>query len=226
MKIFLDTAHIPAIEKWAAMGIIDGVTTNPSHLSKEGQNHASLDPGKLIKKICALLPNGQISVQVTESDPEKVYEQAKNLVELAPNIVVKIPCHQDYYGVIKQLVAEGVPVNITLVFSVFQGLMMCKLGVRYISPFIGRLDDAGVSGDGIAMLGDLRTMVDQYCFETQILAASLRTPEHLQAALLLGADCATLSPELLEKVVAHPLTDAGMQKFAQDWQKLGIKKFL
>jgi len=238
MKIFLDTAHISAIEKWAATGIVDGVTTNPSHLSKEGQNPAGIkladielvgqhtiaaDPAAIIKKICSVLPNGEISVQVTESDPEKVYHQAKQLAALAHHIVVKIPCHQDYYAVIHKLVNEGVPLNITLVFSVLQGLMMCKLGVRYISPFIGRLDDVGI--DGIAALAEFRTMVDQYCFETQILAASLRTVEHLHAAMLIGVDSATITPELLEKAVVHPLTDAGMKKFAQDWEKLGVRKF-
>ena len=136
MKIFLDTANTELIQKWAQTGLIDGVTTNPTHLSKERKN-----PIDQILAICDILPSGSISVEVVEVTPENVYLQARKIASLCDNIVVKIPCHPSYYSTIKQLVNEGIPLNITLVFSLAQGLMMAKLGVQYISPFIGRLDD-------------------------------------------------------------------------------------
>ncbi len=218
MKLFLDTANIDQIKQWAAMGLVDGVTTNPTHLSKE---HG--DPVGEIKEICALLPEGEISVQVTEAEPEAVYAQAKAITKLSDNILVKIPCSMIYYPVIKKLVSEDVNINITLVFSLAQGLAMCKLGVYCISPFVGRLDD--IDAPGIDLISDLRIMIDRYGFETQLLAASLRTVPQLHEVILAGADIATVPASLLEKALSHPLTDKGMQIFADDWKKLGIKKF-
>lgn len=218
MKIFLDTAHLESIEKWAATGLIDGVTTNPTHLSKEGT-----DPKKLILKICKLLPEGEISVEVTQDDPKKVYEQALAIANLSDNILVKIPCHVRYYEVILKLVQEGIPVNITLVFTLLQSLMMCKLGVHYISPFVGRWDDIDI--DGITLIPEIRNMVDMYLFDTQILAASLRTVPQFHDAIRAGADAVTLPVEVLEKATTHILTDQGIAKFNADWQKLGIKNF-
>ena len=218
MKLFLDTANIETIKKWAASGIIDGVTTNPSHLSKEG-----VDPTKRVLEICSLLPAGEISVEVTEKDPQAVYKQAKKIAQLADNILVKIPCHKDYYAIIKQLVDEGVKINITLVFSVIQGVMMSKLGVFYISPFIGRWDDIDV--DGIRLLHEMRQVIFQYGFETGILAASLRHVRHLHDAIMAGADAVTIPIAVLEKALDHPLTDQGIAKFDADWQQLGIKQF-
>ena len=218
MKIFLDTAHIPSIKKWASIGLIDGVTTNPSHLAKEGG-----DPKKQVLEICALMPEGEISIEVTEKDPADVYKQAKAIAALADNVVVKIPCHADYYGVIKKLVDEEVKINITLVFTLVQALMMSKLGVDMVSPFIGRWDDIDV--EGIDLLGQMRDMMDEYGYETQILAASLRNVRHLHDAIAAGADIATLPIELFEKAIEHPLTNQGIVKFDADWQKLGIKQF-
>lgn len=218
MKLFLDTANIETIKKWAASGIIDGVTTNPSHLSKEG-----VDPKKRVLEICSLLPAGEISVEVTEKDPQAVYKQAKEIAQLADNILVKIPCHKDYYAIIKQLVDEGVKINITLVFSVIQGVMMSKLGVFYISPFIGRWDDIDV--DGVKLLYEMRQVIFQYGFETGILAASLRHVRHLHDAIMAGADAATVPIGVLKKALDHPLTDQGIAKFDADWQQLGIKQF-
>ena len=219
MKIFLDTADRRAIKKWAATGIIDGVTTNPSHLSKEGG-----DPKKVVEEICAMLPEGDISVEVTQTEPEAVYKQAREIAEIADNVVVKIPCHADYYEVIKRLVHEEIEINVTLVFTLIQALIMCKLDVQYISPFVGRWDDIDV--DGMNVLYEMREMIDQYGFvETSLLAASLRHVRHLHEAILVGADAATVPVDVLEKVIAHPLTDQGMNKFLADWQKLGIKKF-
>src|SRR3990170_3312817 len=178
MKIFLDTANLNEIKKWHDVGILDGVTTNPSLLAKEGKN-----PHALIKEICALV-QGDVSVEVTESSPKKVYEQAKAISALAENIVVKIPCHIDYYPVIKQLVSEGVKLNITLVFTVLQSLCMAKLGVTYISPFIGRWVDIDV--DGIGILADIKTMLDQYNFvNTKLLAASVRSISDFHQAVLI-----------------------------------------
>ncbi len=218
MKIFLDTANIQSIKKWIPTGLIDGITTNPTHLSKEGG-----DPKKRVLEICALLPKGDISVEITEQEPEQVYAQAKEIAQLAKNIVVKIPCHAQYYPIIKRLVDEKIPLNITLVFTLLQGLMMCKLGVRYISPFIGRWDDIDV--EGIPLLHEMRHMIDFYGFETGVLAASLRHVRHVHDAVVAGADVATMPENILQKAVSHPLTDHGIEKFNADWQKLGIKQF-
>jgi transaldolase len=217
MKFFLDTANFEALNKAKKTGLIQGVTTNPTHLSKEGEGV------ELVKKIAALLPNCDISVEVTEKTPEAIYNQAKEIANLAPNIVVKIPCYNEYVPVIHTLVQEGIPLNITLLFSVVQGLCMAKLQVKYISPFIGRLDD--IDTDGMQLVQDLRTILDTYCFKTQILAASLRSIPDIHQAALAGADIATLPVTIYENMLDHPLTDKGMKLFDQDWQKLGIKKF-
>jgi len=218
MKIFLDTANIAAIKKWASTGLIDGVTTNPSHLAKEGG-----DAKKQVLDICALLPEGEISVEVTEKDAEAVYKQAKAIAALSQNIVVKVPCHADYYPIIKRLVDDGIKLNITLVFTLIQGLMMSKMGVEIISPFIGRLDDIDV--EGIDLLYEMKDMMDHYDFETQILAASIRSVRHFHKAILAGADIVTLPVEVFEKSLEHPLTHQGIEKFDADWKKLGIKQF-
>ena len=218
MKLFLDTADSAQIKQWKDTGIVDGITTNPTHLSKAGD-----DPKRRILEICALLPNGDISVEVTEHDPEMVYKQAREIAALSDTITVKIPCHIQYYSVIKKLVDQGIRINITLVFTLIQGLMMCKLGVRYISPFVGRWDDTDV--EGTTLLEELRYMIDTYGYETQILAASLRTVRHLHYAIIAGSDVATVPVSLLKKSVDHILTDKGMELFDADWKKLGIKQF-
>ncbi|OGB96992.1 hypothetical protein A3F06_01410 [candidate division TM6 bacterium RIFCSPHIGHO2_12_FULL_36_22] len=218
MKIFLDTANVADIKKWSHMGIIDGVTTNPSHLSKEGGN-----PVEIIKEIMKILPHGEISVEVTEKDPMAVYEQAKKIAALGNNILVKVPCASEYYDIINKLVQENVKLNITLVFTLIQSLMMCKLGVTYISPFIGRLND--IDEDGIEVLHEIKYMQTQYDFSTGILAASIRTVDQFHGTIDAGVDAVTLSAETLEKAVKHPLTEQGMEKFDADWKKLGIKKF-
>ena len=218
MKIFLDTADVAAIERWIPTGLIDGVTTNPSHLSKAGGS-----PQSHIAKICSLLPNGSVSVEVTETEPEKVYEQAHAISNLSDTILVKVPCHKDYYPVIHKLAQEDVRLNITLVFTAIQGLMMSKLGAEYISPFVGRWDDIDV--DGIGLLDELRQMMDVHNLSTGILAASLRTVRHLHDAILAGADAVTLPVEVFEKALEHPLTNQGIEKFNADWAKLGISQF-
>lgn len=219
MKFFLDTANVKEIKRWMQTGLIDGVTTNPSLLSKEKG-----DAKKIIKEICKVVKGGDVSIEVTEKDPKKVYAQAKKIAALAKNVVVKIPCHPDYFAVIKKLVDEGVALNITLVFSLLQGLMMCKLGVKYISPFVGRLDD--IDADGMNVTAELREMIDEHVFlNTKILAASIRSVRHFHEATMIGADVATVPVAVLEKAMHHPLTDKGMDKFLQDWKNLGIKIF-
>ena len=219
MKIFLDTANLEGIKHWVKTGLIDGVTTNPTHLSKEGG-----DIKKLVKEICAVVSHGDVSVETTEIAPQKVYEQAKEISKLADNVIVKIPCHQDYYLIIKKLVDQGIKINVTLVFTLIQSLFMCKLGVKYISPFIGRWDDIDV--DGIEIIDELRLMIDDYEFtKTKILAASIRHVRHFHEAILAGADVITVPIAVMEKATKHPLTDQGIAKFNADWQKLGIKQF-
>lgn len=218
MKIFLDTADAHVIGAWSKTGIIDGVTTNPTHLSKVGG-----DPVDVIKKICSLLPHGCVSVEVTEVEPQKVYEQAKKIAKLAPQISVKIPCHIKYYSVIKKLVDEKISLNITLVFSLMQGVAMCKLGVAYISPFVGRLED--IDAPGVKLVEELVLVRSVYGYETEVLAASIRTVEQLHDVMVAGADIVTMPVDVLEKAVSHQLTDKGMQMFLDDWKKLGITQF-
>jgi transaldolase len=218
MKIFLDTADIHAISSWKTTGLIDGVTTNPTHISKVNGS-----PKKTVLEICKLLPQGDISVEVTETSAAGVYKQAHALAKLAKNIIVKIPCHRDYYAVIAKLADEGVKINITLVFSLIQGLMMSKLGVQYISPFVGRWDD--IDQDGVALLFQLRQMIDEYAYSTEVLAASLRHVPHIHQAIMAGADAITVPPDVLAKATDHLLTDKGMELFAHDWKKLGVKQF-
>ncbi len=218
MKIFLDTANLATIKKWAETGLVDGVTTNPTHLSKEGK-----DPKKQVLAICKVLPDGFISVEVTEKEPQKIYVQAKKIADLAENVVVKIPCHKDNVEIIHKLTQEGIALNITLVFSLPQAYLMSKLGVTFISPFVGRLDDSGV--DGCAVLDQIQRMVTNNVFDTQVIAASIRNMHHFHAAIAAGVDVITLPAEVLEKSLGHILTDEGIAKFDADWQKLGIKQF-
>lgn len=218
MKIFLDTAHFLSIEKGHETGLIDGVTTNPTHLSKE-----SGDIVMLLKKICKLMEPDDVSIEITENEPAAVYKQAREIAALASNVIVKIPCALEFTPVIKQLVKEGVAINITLLFSVNQGLLMSKLGVKYISPFIGRLDD--IDAEGITVIQDLKKVFENYYCSTQILAASLRSTIHVTEVALAGADVATIPVPLFESLLNHPLTDRGRKLFDNDWKKLGIKKF-
>ena len=222
MQIFLDTADIHFIQEAIKTGLITGITTNPTSLSKEiGKEHSDII--KLLKKICELLDPYDVSIEVTESEPKAVYAQAKRIAQIAPNVAVKIPCKREYLEVIKQLVAENIAVNITLLFSFVQGMLMCKLGVKYISPFIGRLDD--IDSNGLELIEDLKTGIDNYDFETQILAASIHNLKHIHHAALLGADIATIPTELFDKLLEHPLTNTGLAQFQADWKKLGITQF-
>jgi transaldolase len=213
MKFFLDTANIDLIKKWIPTGLVDGVTTNPSLLSKEGS-----DTKKVLLEICDLV-KGDVSIEVVKKDPQEVYEQAKQISGVASNVVVKIPFAQEYLPIISKLTKEGVKINVTLIFSMVQALLVSKLGVTYISPFIGRWDDIDV--DGMGLIEQLMVMKYNYGFESEILAASIRNVIHLHKAILMGTDVATIPPKLLDKVFAHPLTLQGIQKFDADWKKLG-----
>ncbi len=218
MKIFLDSANYNDIKKWVDTGLVDGVTTNPTLLSKEGG-----DTKKNLLDICALVP-GDVSIEVVEKTPEAVYQQARQIAQLADNVVVKIPFSMIYLPVIKKLVEEEIHLNITLVFSALQALMVAKLGVYIISPFVGRIDDTGV--DGMELVAEIMDIKNMYEFETQVLAASLRTVSHWKQAALVGADIATLPPSVLEKAMYHPLTEQGIALFDADWKKLDKKNLL
>ena len=218
MKIFLDTADRKEIKKWVTTGIVDGITTNPTHLSKQG-----IETKKVLLDICQMVP-GNVSIEVVEKEPERVYQQAKEISQLANNVVVKIPFAYEYLSVIDRLVKEDVRINVTLIFSLLQALLVAKLGVTYISPFIGRWDDIDV--DGIDLIPELMIMKETYGFTSEILAASIRHLMHWHHATLAGADIATVPPTLLEKLMNHPLTERGIAKFDADWKKLEKKTLL
>lgn len=223
MKIFLDSSRLESIISCKETGLIDGITTNPSLLSQEitKTNHPNIS--KLLDQICAVMHPFPVSIEVTEKDPAEIYAQAKKISVIAQNAVVKIPCYREYLPVIRKLVQDKININITLLFSLPQALAMAKLGVRYVSPFIGRLDD--IDSDGIELIENIRIMFDNYGYETEILAASMRNTKHIHDVLLAGSDIATLPVELFEKLVDHPLTTIGMAKFEQDWKKTGLIQF-
>jgi len=219
MKIFLDTANLEFIKKWVPTGLIDGITTNPTHLSKEGK-----DPVKQVKDICKVMkPYGDVSIEVTEQSPDAVYKQAHEISKLSDNVVVKIPCAKEYYDVIRRLVEDGIKINATLVFNLEQSLLMAKLGVYYISPFIGRLNDIGE--DGLHVVEEIKIMLSMYQYGSKLLAASVRTVGTVHSVMLFGVDITTMPTNVFEKMMEHPLTEKGMEKFSTDWKKLGIKKF-
>lgn len=218
MKLFLDTADVSVIEQYAKTGLLQGVTTNPTHLSKQGGN-----PREVIAAIGALFPAGHVSVEITEKEPEAVYKQALALASVHSSIVVKIPCHEHYYEIINKLVQEGIKINVTLIFTLLQAVFMSKLGVTYVSPFVGRLDDIGV--EGMTIVAESVAAKKQYGFKTEILAASLRSVSHLHQAVVAGADALTVPAAVLQKALHHPLTDAGIALFDRDWQSVAPTKF-
>lgn len=215
MKIFLDTANRELIKKFLPTGLIDGITTNPSHLSKEGS-----DTKQVLRDICSMI-EGPVSIEVVEKAPDAVLVQARQIAQFAPNVVVKIPCAAEYFPVIKTAVEEDIKINVTLVFTPLQALFVSKLGVEMISPFLGRLDDVGV--DGLSVLEEIITLKDVYDFESEILAASIRSVIQWQHVTQMGADIVTLPPAIFEQALKHPMTDRGMELFDADWKKLGKK---
>jgi len=212
MKIFIDTANLEEIKNANELGILDGVTTNPSLLAKEGR-----EPIKQIKEICKLV-KGPISAETVGTTAEGMVEDARKLSKIAPNIVVKIPMGKEGLKAVKVLSKEGIKTNMTLVFSVNQGILAAKAGATYASPFIGRLDDIG--HEGIQIVRELVQIFKTYGFKTQVIVASIRHPLHVIEAAKAGAPVATVPFEVIEKMVRHPLTDIGIKKFLDDWKKL------
>ena len=213
MKIFLDTADISEIRRLAPTGMVDGVTTNPSLIAK-----SSDDILATIKEICAEIP-GPVSAEVTATDYDTMLKEGLKLADLADNVAVKVPLTVDGLKVCKTLSDQGIMVNVTLCFSAAQALLAAKAGAAFISPFVGRLDDLGQ--DGMNLIQEIITLYDNYDFDTEVLVASARGPQHVVDAALLGADVVTLPPAILDKMYHHPLTDNGLGAFLSDWQKTG-----
>lgn len=212
MKIFLDTANLESIKKYNDMGLLDGITTNPTLLSKE-----SGDPQKTMEEICKII-KGDVSLEVISTEYEGMLEEARRLRKYGDNVIVKCPMTADGLKACKSLSAEGIPVNITLIFSSNQAVLAAKAGAKYVSPFIGRLDDIGQ--DGMYLIKEIKSIFSNYNFGTQILVASIRHPLHVIEAAKIGADVVTLPPAVLDKMLKHPLTDIGLKNFLADWEKL------
>ena len=213
MKIFIDTANLKEIREAQAMGILDGVTTNPSLISKESFS----DYREGLKEICKLVP-GPVSAEVVGTRFEEMVEEGRSLAKIADNIVVKVPINLEGLKVIKKLSSEGIRINVTLIFSATQALLSAKAGAAFVSPFIGRLDD--IATEGMDLIHQLVTIFDNYDVETEILAASIRHPVHVVQAAIAGADIATMPFNVLDKLLNHPLTDSGAEKFRKDWEKV------
>jgi transaldolase len=212
MKFFLDTANVKQIKEAAGWGILDGVTTNPSLLAKENAKFEDL-----IKEICDIVL-GPVSVESVSTKAEDIIEESRKLASLADNIVVKIPICLEGLKATKVLSHEGIHINTTLIFSSMQALLAAKAGTRYVSPFIGRLDD--ISHEGMNLVDEIVTIYDNYGMDTEIIVASIRHPLHVVEAAMIGADIATIPFGVIEKLVKHPLTDIGMDKFLSDWKKV------
>jgi len=216
MKIFLDTANLESIRKFNDMGLLDGITTNPSLMSKEGGN-----PKDAMEEITKII-KGDVSLEVVSTEYSGMMEEGKRLREYGDNVVVKVPMTPDGLKACKSLSSEGIPVNVTLIFSANQALLAAKSGAKYVSPFIGRLDDIGQ--DGMNLIKDIKEIFKNYPdFKTQILVASIRHPLHVIDAAKIGADVVTLPPAVLDKMMQHPLTKIGLENFLIDWEKLKDK---
>ena len=214
MKFFVDTADTSEIKELAEAGLIDGVTTNPSLVAKSGRKFADV-----IAEICGLT-SGHVSAEVVATDYDAMVSEGRTLQKIAPNVAVKLPLTMDGLKACRTLSNEGTAVNVTLCFSANQALLAAKAGATYISPFIGRLDDLNI--DGMELIEDIRTIYDNYMFETQILAASIRNANHVKDSALAGADVATVPPGVLRGLINHPLTDKGLAAFLADAKKAGI----
>lgn len=212
MKIFLDTASIAEIKKALAYGVIDGVTTNPSLVAREGREFIPL-----VQEITALVP-GPVSVEVTASTPEEMIAQAEAYAALAANVVIKVPINLEGLQVVKTLAGRGIKTNVTLIFSPSQALLAAKAGATYVSPFVGRVDD--ISGDGMALVEDIALIFDNYDITTEIIVASVRHPLHFVEAARIGAHIATIPFATLAQLLNHPLTSSGMERFLKDWEKV------
>lgn len=215
MKFFVDTADTAAIAELQATGLVDGVTTNPSLVAKSGRPFA-----EVIAEICEIVP-GPVSAEVVATDHETMLAEGRKLAAIAPNVAVKVPLTMDGLKTCRALADQGTAVNVTLCFSANQALLAAKAGAAFISPFIGRLDDIHI--DGMELIEEIRTIYDNYLFETEILAASIRSPNHVKLSALAGADVATMPPNVLTSLANHPLTDKGLAAFLADAEKAGVK---
>lgn len=213
MKFFIDTANVEEIRKTNDLGLLDGVTTNPTLVSKEKREFKGL-----IKEICSIV-DGPVNAEVVSTEAEGMIKEAKDLVKLADNIVVKIPLIEEGLKAVKVLAAEDIKTNVTLCFSPTQALMAAKAGAAYVSPFVGRLDD--ISSTGMDLVEQIIAIYDNYGFETEIIVASIRNPTHVVDAALMGADIATIPFKVIQQLIKHPLTDIGLEKFLADWKKMG-----
>ena len=212
MKIFIDTANIDDIKEANLLGVIDGVTTNPTLVSKEGKDFMSI-----IKEICQIV-DGPISVEAVSTDSEGMLKEARDFAQIHANVVVKLPMTRDGLIATKQLATEGIRVNMTLIFSSTQALLAAKAGAAYVSPFVGRLDD--ISHVGMDIVEQIITIYENYGFETEVIVASVRNPLHVVEAALLGADIATVPFKTILQLIKHPLTDRGIEQFLKDWKKV------
>jgi transaldolase len=212
MKFFIDTANVDEIKKGLEMGLVDGVTTNPSLLSKEKKN-----PDAVVKEIVSLVP-GPVSLEVLATEAQAMLEEARRLSSLGSNVVVKIPMTAEGMKAVKKLSEEHIKTNVTLVFQPLQALIAAKAGAAYVSPFVGRLDD--ISSAGMEMVEQIITIYGNYGFETEIIVASVRNPVHVLHAAMMGADVATVPFAVLKQLMAHPLTDIGIEKFLKDYESI------
>ena len=213
MRIFIDTANLNEIKEAADMGLLDGVTTNPSLVAKEGHK----DFKTMLEKICEIV-DGDISAEVVSVDCEGIVKEGRELAKINKNIVVKVPLIKEGLKAVKIFSGEGIKTNVTLCFSPSQALLAAKAGAYLVSPFVGRLDD--ISQNGMDLISQIRQIYDNYGYETQILVASIRHPLHFVDSCLIGADVCTMPFKVIESLAKHPLTDAGLEKFLSDWKKL------
>lgn len=212
MKFFIDTANVDEIKEAHALGLVDGVTTNPSLIAKSGRNFI-----EVIKEITEIV-DGPISAEVVSLDHEGMIREGEELAKIHPNIVVKVPMTPEGLKATKALHGKGIKVNVTLIFTPVQALLAAKAGAAYVSPFVGRLDD--ISQDGINIIEEIRTIFDNYGFDAEIIVASVRNPVHVLDSALIGADIATIPYSVMIQLSKHPLTDQGIEKFLKDWEKV------
>jgi transaldolase len=213
MQLFLDTTDTAVLKDLAATGLVDGVTTNPTLIAKSGRPML-----EVIAEICDLV-EGPVSAEVAAVEAAAMLAEGRKLAGVAPNVVVKVPLTRDGLIATAEFAREGIQTNVTLCFSAAQALLAAKAGATYISPFVGRLDDHGA--DGMELIAQIRAIYDNYDFDTEILAASIRNPAHVTAAALAGADCATIPPAVFSDLFKHPLTEKGLEQFMSDWAKTG-----
>ncbi|MFP3983541.1 MAG: fructose-6-phosphate aldolase [Desulfurivibrionaceae bacterium] len=211
MKFFIDTANVEEIKKGVEMGMVDGVTTNPSLIAKENKPFEDL-----LEEICDMV-DGPVCAEVVSLEAEAMLEEGRKLAELADNIVIKVPMTTEGLKAVKLFAAEGIRTNVTLIFSASQALLAAKAGAAYVSPFVGRLDD--ISNPGMELVTDIMTIYENYGYQTEVIVASIRSPMHVVDAALAGADISTIPYKVITGLAKHPLTDAGIEKFLADWEK-------